>query len=302
MHVSQQSARLGRNVAFMTDAGHRRVESIRSHLPLTDAQIMGAAPSVFTEQRYEATTSERYSLIPTIEVLRGLRREGFEAYYAAQTRVRDADRREFTRHLLRLRRPGGPDGGVSKEVILANSHDGTSAYRLMGGCFRWICNNGLAFGDIRFDQKVGHSGKVVDKVIEGAFAVTASFEAIEEAQQLMQRVQLSSRQQAALAAGAIAARWGIGEPGPGQVVQAPVQPAAILAPRRYEDRGADVWRTFNRIQENLMRGGVQSRSTSGRNMHTRPITSVNADLALNRALWAMSQALAGQVEAGAVPA
>ena len=69
--------------------------------PLTDDQIRAVAPSIFAVDN--ASRSDRYTYIPTGEVLTALRREGFEPFMVCQTRVRQDDRRDFTKHMVRLR-------------------------------------------------------------------------------------------------------------------------------------------------------------------------------------------------------
>ena len=59
---------------------------LRSPVPLTDDQIRVAAPSIFALEKH-ASRSERYAYVPTIEVLRALRAEGFAPLMVAQTRV-----------------------------------------------------------------------------------------------------------------------------------------------------------------------------------------------------------------------
>ncbi|EFF9656861.1 DUF932 domain-containing protein [Escherichia coli] len=79
---------------------------------------------MFGEDRH-TSRSERYAYIPTITVLENLQREGFQPFFACQTRVRDQSRREYTKHMLRLRRAGEINGEHVPEIILLNSHDGT---------------------------------------------------------------------------------------------------------------------------------------------------------------------------------
>ena len=55
----------------------RSVHVVRSDSPLGEEQMRLAAPSIFAPGKH-ASRSERYTYIPTIEVLRGLRKEGFE--------------------------------------------------------------------------------------------------------------------------------------------------------------------------------------------------------------------------------
>lgn len=75
---------------------------LRSERPLLDDQIRAVAPSIFADAPHESR-SERYSYIPTAKVLQELRGEGFEPFMVCQTRVRADDRRDYTKHMIRLR-------------------------------------------------------------------------------------------------------------------------------------------------------------------------------------------------------
>lgn len=103
-----------------------RVNLIRRDRPLTHDELMQHTPSVFGEEKH-ASRSERYAYIPTITLLESLQREGFQPFFACQTRVRDQSRREHTKHMLRLRRAGQIIGQQVPEIILLNSHDGSSS-------------------------------------------------------------------------------------------------------------------------------------------------------------------------------
>jgi hypothetical protein len=72
---------------------------------LSEDEMRRAAPSIFAA-RPHASRSERFRAIPTIEVLRGLEREGFVAVGARQSASRDASKTDYTKHLIRLRRLG----------------------------------------------------------------------------------------------------------------------------------------------------------------------------------------------------
>lgn len=95
---------------------------LRSDSPLSDDQIRRVAPSIFADGKHQSR-SERYTYIPTIDVLRGLRNEGFQPFMVCQTRVRDQDKREHTKHMLRLRPGTEITGEDINEIILLNSHD-----------------------------------------------------------------------------------------------------------------------------------------------------------------------------------
>ena len=96
--------------------------SFRSIIPLTDEQILEVAPSIFAEEKH-VSRSERYTYIPTIEILNGLRKEGFSPFMVCQSRARDESEREHTKYMVRLRHAGQIDGAEANEIILLNSHD-----------------------------------------------------------------------------------------------------------------------------------------------------------------------------------
>lgn len=74
---------------------------IRADQPLSEDQMRAAAPSIFAEGKHESR-SERYTYIPTIDVLRGLRKEGFEPFMVAQGHSRIEGKTEYTKHMIRI--------------------------------------------------------------------------------------------------------------------------------------------------------------------------------------------------------
>ncbi|EIS6212957.1 DUF945 domain-containing protein, partial [Escherichia coli] len=128
-----------------------------------------------------------------------LQREGFQPFFACQTRVRDPGRRGYTKHMLRLRRAGEINGEHVPEIILLNSHDGTSSYQMLPGYFRFVCQNGCVCGQSLGEVRVPHRGNVVDRVIEGAYEVVGVFDRIEEKRDAMQSLILPPPARQALA-------------------------------------------------------------------------------------------------------
>jgi len=72
---------------------------------------------------------------------------------------------------------------------------------------------------------------------------------------------------------------------------APVTEAQILTPRRTDDDRRDLWSVFNRTQENLVKGGLNGRTASGRRQSTRPVQGIDQNLRLNRALWLLADGM-----------
>ena len=89
---------------------------IRRDRPLTHEELMHYVPGIFGEDKH-TSRSQNYTYIPTITVLESLQREGFQPFFACQTRVRDPGRRGYTKHMLRLRRAGEINGEHVPEII-----------------------------------------------------------------------------------------------------------------------------------------------------------------------------------------
>ncbi|OMG84806.1 DUF932 domain-containing protein [Achromobacter xylosoxidans] len=258
---------------------------LRSDYPLTDDQIHRVAPSIFAEAPHESR-SQRYAYIPTATVLTELRKEGFQPFMVTQTRTRHEDRRDYTKHMIRLRHASQINArGEANEIILLNSHDGTSSYQMLAGMFRFVCSNGLVCGDTVADVRVPHKGDVAGQVIEGAYQVLHGFDRALESRESMQAITLEEGEAEVFARAALSLKYDDPDK------PAPITESQILMPRRFDDRRPDLWSVFNRTQENLTKGGLQGRSANGRRQQTRPVQGIDSDVRLNRALWMLADGL-----------
>lgn len=75
-----------------------------------------------------------------------------------------------------------------------------------------------------------------------------------------------------------------------------ITPSQVLRPRRREDYGNDLWTTFQRVQENMIKGGLPGKSTSGKNTRTRAFNGIDGDIKLNRALWLIADKLKSRMK------
>lgn len=261
--------------------------------PLTDDQIQKVAPSVFADEAHQSR-SARYAYIATAELLRGLRREGFEVFSARQAVTRDEARKGHAKHLLRLRHASqigqaAKVGDSVPEILLLNSHDGSSSYQMMGGVFRFICSNGMVVPDGTCEAvKVPHTGRIQDRVIAGAFEVLDGLTRVIDNRDDMRALTLNEGEQKAFAHAAALLRF---DPAEGEAL--PVTPDQVNRARRLDDRAPDLWTTFNRVQENVIRGGMQGQTldANGRRQHraVRAVTGIDQDVKLNRALWTLAE-------------
>lgn len=248
--------------------------------PISESELARLTPSVFAESAHESR-SARYAYIPTIEVLRGLRENGFEPFSAAQAKSRNGQN-SHTKHMLRLRHADQIQarGEDVNEVILINSHNGSSAYQMLAGCFRFVCSNGMVCGTTAADIRVKHSGKALEEVIQGAFGVLKGFDDVDASKDSFKHLQLSSGEQSAFATAAMAMRFGDKAP--------PITVEQVLTPRRFEDRNDSLWTTLQRTQENLVQGGLRTTDRS-RRTRTRAVNGIDGNVALNRGLWVLAE-------------
>lgn len=269
---------------------------------LTIDQIRARVPSIFAETPHESR-SAKFTHIPTSAVLEGLMREGFVPVEASQGGSRQEGKADFTKHAIRLRLSDNAPALVGRgdqlypEIMLMNAHDGTSAYKLIPAAYRVLCANGLVSSTSLGEQKVPHKGDVINDVIEGAFSVVKTLPQVVETAQTWSGIRLEKRAQEALAEGMAALRWEPQEVG-GQIVPtAPVSAEQLLQTRRVGDAGNDLWLTFNRIQEGIMKGGqsYQTRNERGQvtgSRKVRPINGVDDTRRINQAMWLLTERMA----------
>ena len=262
-----------------------RPRVLRTGAPLGLEAIRSVAPAVFAAEPH-ASRGPRYLYVPTSQPLQTLLDNGWGVYEASQQRARAADRDPYTKHMLRLRKlehftvtPAMGEG--FPEVVLINAHDGTAAYHMHAGFFRLVCSNGMMVGQKLAGFKVRHtvSSETNLEVLDAAErTVVEKFPVMLEHIDEMRARDISRDAQMEYAKLAQRLRYGDTLP--------PFQPEELLNVRREADAGDSVWRVLNRIQENVMHGGWETRSTLfNRRSQVRPVERVSAVAKINGGLW-----------------
>lgn len=300
MNFHAQAPRLAtrfnyRNVSATPSNGRTSLCGVGAEL--SEDELRQYVPSIFADAPH-ASRSARYGYIPTIDVVRGLAGEGFAPVFACEAKARDESKAGFTKHMIRFRRASdaGRDStalaklGGTPELVMVNSHDGSTSYQLLAGFFRFLCANGAVCGEGFQETRIMHKGDVVGDVIEGAYTVVENFGRAIESGSRMQETQLTNDQARAFANAALELKYYDEEKAE---VVAPIAPQALLAPRRHEDVKRDLWTTFNVVQENLVRGGLRGAKLDEngrrRRMTTRAVQGIDGNVKLNRALWSLTE-------------
>jgi len=249
---------------------------------LTPEAIACCPPAVATAPA--PSRSHRYTFVPTDRVVEGLCEAGWSPVGTQQRHARTPEGVTYGKHLVRLRWAAHVANLAEYvvELLLTNAHDGSASYCLTAGIYRRICSNGLVIGDSTFDAiRFPHRGSSTDKIVEGSLRLVQEIPAIAGRVDAFKARKLSWDEECEFAHRARDIRYP-------DVDRAPVAADSLLAARRHEDAGHDLWSTYNRVQENLVRGGFSdgfSRTPSGRVRIVRPIRGIDSSLRVNKGLW-----------------
>ena len=263
-----------------------------SNEALTNEQIMVGAPSVFATAPHHEV-SDRYGFMPTIDVVDALRFEGWMPVDATPKNVRDKSKRELTTHLLRFRRIDDDIqvGDSVVELLLKNAHDRSSAFVLHAGVFRMACANGIVIADSTFNKmSVRHGKNIVNDIIEGSYEIIDDVPMIADHIEGMQGTELSGAEREIFAKTAYKVAYG--EKDENDLTSDASIVNQMLRPKRHSDTGHDLWSTFNVVQENVIRGGLQTVKIGDkgrvRRNSKRAVGSIDKNIKLNKALWEMA--------------
>ena len=254
---------------------------------LTLEQVRAFVPSVFAEMPWHEVTN-KYKFVSTKSILDALLAEGFVIVGASQAISPIPNRTNFAKHVLRLRLPGAKTSGwkvndVYPEIILTNAHDRTGMLDILAAFWRLWCSNGCATMEAGAHLNVRHVGEI-DHVVDAALDIAKGLPKIGEKIESWKDKQLTDDEQLQYATQARKIRWNDDV--------APVLASDLLTTRRHEDHRNDLFTVYQKVEENLIEGGLRGRGPSGRKTTTRAIQSTALDLRINKRLWALTDEFA----------
>ena len=255
---------------------------------LTNDQIVTLAPAAGSIAPIDGVSS-RYSFVPTLTAIDLLRDAGWLPILAEQSGVRNDNREGYQRHLIRFAKNGLSFAGERVDLVLYNSHDRGCAFKLIASVWRKICGNGLMVASEFANFSHKHIGFSPDNFIQSAFQIAAAAGTIADRVDEMKLIEMTPGERGVYAQTAHHLVYDDPE-------SAPIQQDRLLAERRVDDKGKDLWSTFNVVQENIMRGGLKGkvRDSNGRlrKATTRPVKALDRNIKLNQALWLLTEKMA----------
>lgn len=257
--------------------------------PLTIDQIEQKAPAVFAAQPAEHT-SDRYQQIKTLDVLNAMQESGFACVQADQQRSRIPARLATNKHLLRFRDLTRSDAGAGywPEIVLTNAHDGGASFILYCGIFRLVCANGMIAGSIDQALHIRHQGaNIPDQVVNASRQIMNRVNGVQATIDDWQGITLDVQAEAKFRDGLVPILDPDGSRGVKDFKNCLTQAS------RYTDKSPDLWTTFNRAQENIIKGRYLIANTNSNRRraarYARRITSIDANIQVNAALWEYAQ-------------
>lgn len=245
---------------------------------MTIQELQSVAPSVFNTKKAQKL-SDRYTVVPTIDVVDHFMKAGWEVASAKQV-----GSGVYGKHSVRLRNSELPKVGDSLvEAIITNSHDGSTKLQVGAGLYRLICSNGLVVPQqelASLNQR--HMNISMDEVNQITETFIKSTPIIERSVNQMMDKKMSMDEKIDFTTKALGIRWKNTED------ISTITLETIINPLRQDDFDPTLWNTFNVVQEKLIRGGFVKQQ--GRKERTvKPITSLSMDTMINKKLWELAE-------------
>ena len=227
--------------------------------------------------------SQKYQIIHTTDVVDIMTEHDFivTQVHSMKPRVRDP---RVVEHFIRLRHKDFSHeiNGTIPEVLVVNSNDGSTSLRMDAALFRLICGNGLIVksADI-YRSRLRHVDVTEQSVIEESKKViNAAIEAAKRIEKFQKKILMGyAVYEFACEASELALK----------IVGSNIKPGDLLVSRREEDAGGALWNVLNRVQENLVKGGITYRTRKGRQMTSRGITGATPLIQMNERLWSLAE-------------
>ena len=266
---------------------------------LTKEQIKNSAPLIFADAPTNPDVSDKYLFVNTETIIDDLEKLGWLPVQAAQRKARKAEGTIFSKHMVAFQNPNimikSEDGDDAfPRILLTNSHDGMQAFKFSVGIFRLVCSNGLVVADEQFsDFKIKHKGYTFEELRGVVNQAVADLPNRVQVMNDMKNRVLSKEEKEQLAIDAMLIRAGI-KPNSQEAKKFDYDADTIediLEPKREADKGNDLWRVFNVIQEKITQGEFHAALKGAKVRKVRKIKSFEKDLQVNKDLFKLATAL-----------
>lgn len=273
------------------------------------AALQNIAPSMFSLSS-SPVVSEKYRHITTSDIVQHLMLQGWQLDKAGEARTTRTTRERglapYVSHAVSLRHPDFQIGSRLKlgqivpNIMIGGSHNRTSGFWMNGGLYRCVCDNQAVVGMNTFMANFQHRGifqVLMEKIYKSLELMVSKANVLTDTIDKWSSIELSTEQRHELYRRVIMIR--------------PESTGRTLAlnnldvfdeRRRPEDTKNDLFTTFQVMQEHTMRGHsgfVTLPNGGGANRAiSRGIGGVGAFVDVNRKMWELTEAYAGELSNG----
>lgn len=265
---------------------------------LTKDQLREVCPVAFKDAPTNPKVTDKYLFVNTETIVDDLDKLGWKPVSAAMRKSRGKDT-IFSKHMVSFQNPDikitSKDGdNAFPRIIMTNSHDGLQAFKFSVGIFRLVCSNGLVVADEKFsDFKIRHKGYTFAELRDVVAQAVKDLPNKVEVLNKMRTKILTKDEKQKLALDAMLIRAGI-TPDSDKAKKFEYDEETIediLEPKRNEDKGDDLWKVFNVIQEKITQGEFHAALKGAKVRKVRKIKSFEKDLQVNKELFKLATAL-----------
>ena len=248
-------------------------------------ELKTTTPSIFTEKGSKET-SDKYSHIPTYQVIKDMELLGWGVVDAKEVKARKETTKGFQKHLVVFRNNDvvidGADGDtVFPSILVTNSHDGKNSFKFQASLFRMICENGLVVSDKDFEKfSIRHMGYNFESLQSTIKELVVKLPLTVESMNKMKNTELNENQILDLAKSLIEIRLKGTE---NTLSELTID--EILNAQRKEDEGQGLWEVFNRVQENIVEGNFFYQTKKNKTRRARPIKNFKQDMDINSKMF-----------------
>lgn len=242
---------------------------------------------------------ESYGFVKTDDILNAFAAKGWTVATENVANVRKTDKVGYQKHLIRLENSEFPEiPGLNREhqsrpqLCLLNSHDGTTSFRLFLGLIRFACMNGIIAGTALRDVKLVHSKYIMSRVPQSIDFMADAIPQMIQQVQTLSGLKMSQAELTEFVKTCVDTRL----QNVNKVLQ--VNYNSALRVLRPSDTGEDAFTVLNKIQESIIRGGIEYtyerdiKDDDGKvigskicHTRTRGLKSVSGQVRLNRLVY-----------------
>lgn len=228
---------------------------------------------ITTLDQKHSSRSDKYKVVATREIAARFKELGFVVDEYMEARVRKVDRIGYQKHMVRLSNPSlvSAHNDIKLQLLVTNSHDGSTSFKMQLGFYRFVCSNGLIVGETFESVRLRHTGGIVEEIDEAIERIVAQTNRLDVLISKMKTKEMSPIESARFIEEAIKLRNLKG------VTEFPVL--------RPEDMGSDLFTLYNRVQEMLVNGGVTYRNQRDRTRRLRGVGNIAALTKINEQLF-----------------